>query len=148
MCWDYECRQQSLLWQRSVPLWQESMFLFHDIEVFLGHRYCCREKLITVFLPTVEAIYITSWLDPTQHPSGWSCFLTSSFTCQMNVNNQYKLENQNFMMLDPPLVWFPNKSMEKATLTTITHQITHWPKSVLQMTSLGICWKCWERNSF
>ena len=32
-------------------------------------------------------------------------FLTSSFTYLINVNNQCNLENQNFMMLDPPLVW-------------------------------------------
>ena len=46
------------------------MLLFCDIEVFLRHRYCYRDKLIIEFWPTVEAIYITSWFNPTQHTSG------------------------------------------------------------------------------
>lgn len=46
--------------------------------------------------PTVKAIYITSWLDPTQHPSGWSSIFSllhspARWMLIINVNLKTKI---------------------------------------------------------
>lgn len=93
---DYEFSQRILLWQRSVPLWQKIVFLFHAIEVFLGHSFHCREELVLEVWTIVGAIYISSQPDPTQHPSGWSSFLPrphSSARWMLLINVNLKTKN-------------------------------------------------------